>query len=307
MTQQETSRIRHLVIYPVKSTAGIELPNATLTEDGLVIGHYKDHQFMVVRAEADESGVYNFITQRDKRNKVDVSQGLSALALVKPRFIDDVLELTWRYDSPITVPYDRNNGKELAVRIWDDTCYAIDQGDKLAEWLSDHLGLPVRLVKAEGSFSRMSRQTYVANSNPVRFQDAYPIHWFAVESVDELSQIAGQTIPWQSFRPQIVTEGAQPQFEHQIYSGQIAGISFIDPKPCDRCPVTLVDQQTGEVRKKEPLASLSKYKRWRNRDGDLKVIFGENMLPLGNGTIRLGDELVVSTYRNPQLVYGKNV
>mgnify|MGYP001601531568 CR=1 FL=1 len=307
MTQQETPRIKHLVIYPVKSTAGIEVPNATLTEDGLVIGQYKDHQFMIVRAEADESGIYNFITQRDKRNKEDNPQGLSALALVKPRFIDDVLELTWRYESPITVPNDRNHGKELPVRIWDDTCYAVDQGDGLAKWLSDHLGLPVRLVKAEGSFSRMSRQNYVANTNPVRFQDGYPIHWFAIESVDELSQLAGQNIPWQSFRPQIVTEGTQPQFEHKIYSGQIAGIPFIDPKPCDRCPVTLVNQETGEVRKKEPLQSLSKYKRWRNRDGDLKVIFGENMLPLGRGTITIGDELVVSNYRNPQLVYGKNV
>ena len=146
------------------------------------------------------------------------------------------------------------------------------------------------------------------NDNPLRFQDGYPIHWFSRESCKELSEAAGEHIPWQSFRPQIVVYDMPPQYEHKLFEGTLSGIRFIDPKPCDRCPITLVNPITGEIRKsKEPLRSLSKYKKWRNQNGELKVIFGENMLPLAEGVISIGDEMQVRTLRDPPLIYSSEV
>ena len=94
------------------------------------------------------------------------------------------------------------------------------------------------------------------------------------------------------------------QYEHKIYEWEIAGIPFIDPKPCSRCSVTRVDQSTGKLRKKSPLLSLSEYKKWKNIDGSTDVIFGENMLPLSEGTISIGDEIKIISERDPPLVYG---
>lgn len=297
-------RIKHLMFYPVKSAAGMEVQNAILTEAGLQVHPYADHQFMVVRTNPDGQGVYHFVTQRDKRNSQDKPQGLSIMALIKPALVGNTLQLTWNHQDAIEVPPDRNEGIERLVRIWEHECLAVDQGDALADWLSEHVSLPIRLVKASGSFQRRTSEKYIPNANPLQFQDGYPIHWLSLESVQELSEKAGQAIPWKSFRPQIVVEGMPPRYEHQIHSGEIAGIPFIDPKPCDRCPVTLIDPETGMVRGKEPLATLSRYKQWRNQQGELKVIFGENMLPLGEGAIAVGDMLIIQSYRNPPLAYG---
>src|SRR3989338_1519806 len=185
----------------------------------------------------------------------------------------------------IDIHPDRNSGNELYTRVWDDNFYAVDQGDLPAEWLGDHLGLRARLVKASGSFERRCSQKWLENDNPLLFHDGYPVHWLPIKSVHELSEIAGEEIPWQSFRPQIVVEGMPAQYEHKIFSGVIGETSFVQPKPCDRCPVTLVDQETGKVRQKvekygkfgtEPLLTLERYKQWQKAPGKRKVIFGEN-------------------------------
>ena len=276
----------------MKSVAGVALTEAHLTESGLTAGAYRDHEFMIVRA-APIDGRHVFITQRDP--------GLSILARIKPRFVDGVLHLTRDGAEAIPIEPDRS-GREMNVVVWDDAPAAIDQGDTAAEWLSDHLGLQVRLVKASGPFRRLASQNYVANTSAVRFQDAYPIHWFPIESVIELSERAGQNIPWQSFRPQIVVEGMPAQSEHRIRFGEIGGIPFLNAKPCTRCIVTTVDQETGIPRGKEPLLTLAKYKIWIDRKGAPTVIFGENMLPMGSGPIAIGDRLVVTEERNPPLV-----
>lgn len=303
MSAEMIGKIDHIVFHPVKGAGALETPRTRLTKEGIE----GDRQFMIVRAVADKHGVFHFITQRDKRDKSDKLQGLAVMSQIKPQFARDTLLLTWQGREPIEVPQDMNVGREMQVQIWDDVVSAVDQGDRLAEWLSDHLKLDTRLVKAAGSFHRPARQNYVENDSTVRFQDGYPVHWFFQESVDELSQIAGEPIPWQSFRPNLVASGSPAQTEHALYTGEVAGVPFINPKPCDRCPVTNVDQETGEVKNGRALTHLAKYKRWRKNTGEQVVIFGENMLPLGEGEIQVGDEIVLTERRNPPLGYGAKV
>jgi uncharacterized protein YcbX len=159
----------------------------------------------------------------------------------------------------------------------------------------------VRLVEAGGPFHRLAKQNYMQNTNEIMFQDAYPIHWVMQESVDELSKIAGQDIPWTRFRPNFVGEGGEPRAEHEIHEGKIGEVHFVQPKPCTRCPVTTVDQDAGEWRGTEPLTSLNKYMRW-GKTGE--VLFGENILPTQGGLIRVGDDILELSARDPRLVYG---
>lgn len=305
MPKPEVATVEHIGFYPVKSCGAVELESATLTPSGLVYEGYADREFFIVRAAPNQEGVHEFITQRDKRDDQDRPQGLADLAKIKTKFIHCLLALTYQ-GSFIEIPPDANRGPQVPVRIWDDISLAVDQGEMLSRWLSDALNLKVRLVKAEGPFERAARQNYMRNTNMIRAQDAYPIHWLTQESINELSQRTGEEIPWQTFRPNFVVSGIPPQFEHQVFEGEIAGIPFVDPKPCDRCPTTRVDQATGEIRDKStwPEAILNTYKRWRNIDGQVKVIFGENMLPFESGIVAVGNEMVVKSYRNPPLIYG---
>jgi len=303
MSAEVIGRIDHIIFHPVKGAAALETPRARLTKEGIE----GDRQFMVVHALPDENGVFNFVTQRDRRDKSDKPQGLAVMSLIKPQLIGDHLLLTWQGREPIEVPRNYDAGREMPVRIWDDVCSAVDQGDQLAEWLSDHLNLQTRLVKAAGSFHRDARQNYIENDNTIRFQDGYPVHWFYQESVDELSERAGEPISWRIFRPNLVASGSPAQTEHVFAAGEIANIPFLNPKPCDRCPVTNVDQETGEVKSGRALTHLAKYKRWRKITGEQVVIFGENMLPQGEGEIEVGDEIVLTERRNPPLVYGAKV
>ncbi len=61
-------------------------------------------------------------------------------------------------------------------------------------------------------------------------------------------------------------------------------------KPCERCILTTVDPKTGTMAPdKEPLKSLSLFRA--NESGG--VFFGQNMVALNEGSIRLGDKVEV--------------
>ena len=63
-------------------------------------------------------------------------------------------------------------------------------------------------------------------------------------------------------------------------------MDFYGVKPCGRCVVTTIDQQTATAGK-EPLSTLAKYRTVGN-----KVNFGQNILHKGSGVLKVGDELV---------------
>lgn len=295
-------RIEHIAIHPVKSAAAVEVPTARLTPAGLE----GDRRLMIVRALPDERGVHDFVTQRDSRFRGEGNpQSMRVLTHIKPQIIDGNLVLTWDGNDGIEVSPDVDRGTELDVRIHKQEYHgAVDQGDRLAEWLSDHLQLGVRMVKAANNFYRTASQSYATNKNPLAFQDGYPVHWFLRESAEELSKVAGEEIPWQTFRPNIVVAGSEPRTEHVVFSGEVSGIPFVDPKPCDRCPVTNIDQKTGDLKIGRATTPLATYMNWDNVRGQRKVIFGENMLPQTEGQVSVGDEVVLIDRRDPPLAYG---
>jgi hypothetical protein len=297
-SNKHIGKVSHIAMYPVKGCARVELQSARIGPGGLE----GDREYMIVREQVETDGVHLFLTQRHKRTQEEARpQSLAILALIKPEVRDGALRLTWKGDDPLEVSR-ANDSDEMTVKVHKVVVTAVDQGEPAAKWLSEHLGVRSRLVRASGKFYRLASQNYMQNSSQILFQDAYPLHWFMQESVDELSAIAGQAIPWTSFRPNIVGEGGEPQAEHRMHEGTIGDVRFVQPKPCTRCPVTLVDQEKGERRGMEPLASLSTYKRW-SRTGE--VIFGENILPLSTGVVRVGDDITQLSARDPPLVYGK--
>jgi uncharacterized protein YcbX len=87
------------------------------------------------------------------------------------------------------------------------------------------------------------------------------------------------------FRPNVVVEGADAHAEDGWRRVRIGAVTFDVVKPCTRCVFTTVDPETGNFDPDgEPLATLKQYRRT-----PAGVTFGQNLIPRGTGTIRVGD------------------
>ncbi|MDP2416096.1 MAG: MOSC domain-containing protein, partial [Hydrogenophaga sp.] len=117
--QDVQATIDQLWVYPVKSCAGIALPEAELTDTGLAY----DRTWMVV----DSTG--EFVSQRE----------LPRMALIQPAF--KMGQLVLRAPGMLALHLALDAAETpLRVRVWDDEVDAYDMGDVAAQWFSDFLG-----------------------------------------------------------------------------------------------------------------------------------------------------------------------
>jgi len=121
----------------------------------------------------------------------------------------------------------------------------------------------------------------------VSFADAFPLLLIAQSSLDELNSRLATPVPMRRFRPNLVVEGCEPFAEDTWKEIRIGNVPLHVVKPCARCVVTTVDTRTGE-KGEEPLRTLATFRSVGN-----KVMFGQNLLHAANGTLRVGDTLVV--------------
>jgi hypothetical protein len=87
------------------------------------------------------------------------------------------------------------------------------------------------------------------------------------------------------FRPNFVFSGGQPFEEDSWKTFSIGKNKFAGVKPCARCVLTTVNQDTAD-KGIEPLLTLSQYRKKEN-----KVLFGQNLIALNHIEIHEGDEI----------------
>jgi uncharacterized protein len=250
-------------IYPIKSARGISLPSAQLDDRGLEF----DRRWMVV----DEQG--HFLTQRT----------LPQMALIHVALREDHLSITSRASKELCVPFQTPSTRVLCVQIWNDSLDAIDVGDEAASWFTELLGVRCRLVQMPEHPSRFVNTKYAPPKSPVSFADAFPLLLISELSLKNLNDRLAVPVPMNRFRPNLVIGGASA-FEEDTWSSlTIGSISFRVAKPCARCTVPTVDQDTAEGGK-EPIRTLSIY-----RTRDSKVYFGQNLIHEGRGILKVGD------------------
>lgn len=256
--------VQDIYIYPIKSLGGIRLTEALVEERGFQY----DRRWMLV----DKNGV--FITQRKHPE----------LALLKVALREKGLHVTnQRNGEVIDVSFGLDSGEVLQVAVWDDVMLAKRVDPRLDEWFSDFLGFSVRLVTMPESTRRKVDPRYAVNGESVSFADGMPYLMIGQGSLDELNSRLESPMPMNRFRPNIVFSGGAPFLEDSLRKVKIGELDFQIVKPCARCVMTTVDQRTGE-KGKEPLRTLSTY---RAIDG--KIYFGQNVVALQSGSIKIGD------------------
>lgn len=253
-----------IYIYPIKSTKGIQLPQAFVEERGLE----NDRRYMLVDVEGE------FITGRTHPQLTQVSiefskKGLFVSAPNQPSFYIQPTQFT---DETIT------------VNIWSDTVQAQHCDPEYDRWFSTFLKQKCQLVYLPDSSVRCvkNKQTQVS------FADGYPLLLINQASVDQLNSRLETPVSALHFRPNLLIKGDFPFVEDSWERIKIGEVEFEVSKPCSRCTFTNVDPKTGIADLQQPLKTLAQF---RYNQGDID--FGQNLIPLNQGIIRSGDEIQV--------------
>ena len=263
------TEISSIYYYPVKACRGHAVESALVERRGL----QHDRRFLIV----DREGVA--ITQRD----------IAALALVVPHIMDSSLSLSAPEMPTIQLPVALDGPIQRAT-VWEDSgIKTIDQGDAVADWLSSYLKVDARLVfMPKDGIRPVDPEHAIRADDTVSFADGYPILIASQESLDDLNSRLETALPMNRFRPNLVVSGCGPFEEDTWQRIRIGEVELALIKPCSRCEVTTIDQQSL-VKGKEPLKTMATFRRV----GGNKVMFGVNVIPLNEGKIRVGDPVIV--------------
>jgi uncharacterized protein YcbX len=276
--------ISQLIFYPIKSCAGIQLSSATLTGAGLMHEHIYDREWMLV----DDDG--NFLSQRE----------YPKMALITPRLKSETMELRapgmLRLDITLDLP-DPATAPTRSVKLWQHTLDAYDGDSVTRQWFSQFLGVSCQLVRFHPEAHHPVNPARTAGRDiGTLFSDGYPLLLIGQASLDDLNRrLAAQgraALPMDRFRPNLVIADAEAHDEDHAAS-LTAGNAQIRPvKPCPRCPIPSIDQQTG-LPGPDPLDVLRTY---RDGAGGISgIAFGMNcIVARGEGEVlRIGQEVAL--------------
>ncbi|MDP3974254.1 MAG: MOSC domain-containing protein [Candidatus Daviesbacteria bacterium] len=293
------AKIRDLQIQPIKGGCPLKLDEVRMTKAGLetVDGMVKDHFLVAVTETLDDLGYHNFLSQRvqiDPKKNMFVS-GTPHLALIQPETRNGHLVLNFNGQSGVEDPGESNDNliNIIPVQVWEYRGEAIEV-PIFSEWLSDNLKRKVKVARTSGPWNRLSRQNFMENDSPLRAQDGYPVHAISWEDATAIFEALKSEVDPNRFRYQVLLEGLEFRNIHNFARGVINGVRVEQPKPCDRCEVTGIDQEKGEFSKIKPLSGLFKLGagRWIRPDNGQKVqIMGENWLPQDEVIIKIDDKV----------------
>ena len=227
--------IASLHVYPIKSCGGIALNEALVIETGLEF----DRAWMVV----DPAG--QFVTQRE----------LPRMALVQPTLKTSEMVLRAPGMLALHVALDRVEAPTRAT-VWDDEVAAYDMGDLCAQWFTDFLGRPLRLVRFDPEHKRLSDHAWTGELDAENaFADGFPLLVASTEGMAEfnrrLAAAGHEAVTVARFRPNLVLDGldahGEDALDEIVFDGAEGGrVRLKLVKPCARCPIPDVDPATGE-------------------------------------------------------------
>jgi uncharacterized protein YcbX len=138
----------------------------------------------------------------------------------------------------------------------------------------------------------------VRKTDIVSFADAYPFLLIGESSLEDLNARLEQKIPMNRFRPNLVFDDSVPFAEDNWKKIKIGTTVFHIVKPCARCIMTTINQDTGMLTGKEPLKTLASY-RLAQRSLQKKLLFGQYMIAENIGEfLRIGDKIEVIETKN---------
>ena len=229
-----------------------------------------DRRYMLINAKG------TFISQRTHPE----------LVFFYPSIVDNQLLVSFK-GLEFNISLSESLGNNVDATLFEHHIQATEVSPEANSWFSKHLKEPVRLVKMEEKDIRYKDLIKGPEKVRVSFADGYPYLIAGTASLEKLNEQLENPVPMNRFRPNIVVETTNPHEEDDWGNIRIGASSFLVIKPCARCPVVTVDQESS-AKSKEPLKTLAKY-----RKKDNKVFFGANAISRDQQEVYIGDEVVV--------------
>jgi uncharacterized protein len=296
--------ISEINIYPIKSLKGIALSESIVEKGGLRF----DRRWMLT----DSDGM--FFTQRQ----------VPKMATVKVRVESGELRVESENGGEMRVPFEPDKGHRQNVVVWRSQIAGLVYNGEVSEWFSDVLSRKCQLVLMPEGSERHVNEEFDTGDDIVSFADGYPLLLTCEASLAELndrieeswekSEDAGRRpsvrrLPMNRFRPNIVVKGSEAFEEDRWARIRIGETVFRVVKPCARCQIPTIDQDSGEFDGKEPSQTLASFRMAKQVFPDKyegfgltpnSALFGENLIPEKPGAnLHLGDEVEVIELRRP--------
>jgi len=263
-------KLSEIYVFPVKSLGAISVSSVEVTDRGVKY----DRRWMLI----------------DKENTFLSQRKLHKMALLKVELNSDHLIVSSKVKphDKIEIPFEPKIEQPEKAVVWDDVVNILVYEDEINKWFSDQLETECRFVFMPDKSERKVDEKYAKQNEITSLSDGYPFLIAGQESLNLLNSKLGIPLPMNRFRPNLVFIGGAPHDEDKWQQFKINEIIFKPVKPCSRCVITTIDQETAE-QGTEPLKTLSTYRLTENN----KVMFGMNLLHEGRGTISVGEELIV--------------
>ncbi len=244
--------------------------SATITRRGLA----DDRRWMLVDSNN------RFITQRERPKMSLLGVKINEKSLVIHDDAKKSLEIP-------KIPVER---KAIEVVIWKSKCIAMYYEDEVNSWLSERLGMECRLVyMPEETYRSVNPLFRFKEDDHVSFADGYPFMIIGEGSLSDLNSRLRNPVPMNRFRPNFVVNGSGAFEEDDWKRIQIGKTIFRVVKPCERCVIPTIDQETGTADSNEPLKTLADFRRQEN-----KILFGQNLIAeIAGEIISVGDEIKI--------------
>ncbi len=211
------------------------------------------------------------------------------MALLDVALREDGLSLSYAGES-IEVSTPRTGDREISSTVWGHTMLARGVDPRVDTWLSHRLGADLRLVFCPEDASRSVDSVYLPDAKReqhVAFADGFPLLIVSQASLDDLNTRLNNPVPMDRFRPNLVVGGSDPFAEDEWRNLRIGSTTLAIVKPCSRCAIPSIDQQTA-ARDPEINRVLASYRR---REG--VIYFGMNAIVTGGGEFTIGERVTV--------------
>lgn len=260
-------RITELWIHPVKSLAGEQVQEVEVEPWGPA----GDRRWALV----DEAG-----------EKVTAREEPGLLGLRASQVDEDTIRIHDRDGGSILV--DTPLGVPPVPVSHSRQGFAAPADEDVNWWIADRVGRPLRLVWQEDpTVRRVSGAHGGLDGDTLSLADAGPLLLTSESSLARLQEWVGPepVLSMRRFRPNVVVDGGEPFEEDGWATVRLGGVELRTAETCDRCVMATIDPETL-VGGKEPTATLARHRSW-----DGKTWFGTRLVPLGGGTLRVGDEV----------------
>ncbi|XP_055684865.1 mitochondrial amidoxime-reducing component 1-like [Lutzomyia longipalpis] len=274
-----------LMIYPIKSCAGIPASELQCNILGLGEGYLRDRVFMLVTVEGQ------FITARSHPKCVQI----------QPRIIFSKMYLIAPDQPEMFVDTELLKKKARVIAsVWGEEVSTIDCGDAVAKWLSKYLldrDTGVRLVYYPDTFPTRNAWSIRKNNKDLEthagaLHDITSFMLMNQASVDDLNKRLQEPVSVAQLRPNFLVSGRKEYEEDEWNWVKIGNVIFKNVKLCGRCIFTNINPDTGERNPAgEPLKTLKSY-RMVSEDIDAPIM-GIHLGVHTSGSVNLGDPVYV--------------